>query len=157
MGKGKKSRKDKLTVPHAPMPEGKQTGDPSVLLPGSDTSDQRICWRFAHVDHESRWGFDRMESEVLCEVLRKLSDCESMTVNELRTSRRLFKEYDLPSGLCKEALARLTAVRRDDLTKIHRLQFTGTQRLYGFLERNIFHVVWWDPDHDVYPTSPRNT
>ncbi|WP_435212520.1 hypothetical protein [Streptomyces sp. bgisy034] len=80
-----------------------------------------------------------------------------MTIHELRGTRRFFKEYDLPSGLCKEALDRLVAMGRDDQTKIHRLQFTGTQRLYGFLEGNIFHVVWWDPDHEVYPTSPRNT
>lgn len=98
-----------------------------------------------------------MEPAVLCEVLRKLADCESMTVSELRGSWRLFKEYDLPGGLCKEALDRLTVMRRDDMTAIQRLEFTGLQRLYGFLEGNIFHVVWWDPRHEVYPSKLKNT
>lgn len=98
-----------------------------------------------------------MEPAVLCEVLRKLADCESMTVSELRKTWRLFKEYELPGGLCKEALDRLTAMRRDDMTKIQRLEFTGLQRLYGFLEGNIFHVVWWDPKHEVYPSPLKNT
>ncbi|MGW0032139.1 hypothetical protein ACWDXD_20215 [Streptomyces sp. NPDC003314] len=154
---GGKNPKKKLQVPPSRLPGAKRTGNPASLLPGAANSKERVSWRFTHVDHESRWGFDRMEAPVLCEVLTKLADCESMTLNELRTSRRLFKEYELPSGLCKEALSRLTAMGRDDQTRIHRLQFTGTQRLYGFLDDNVFHIVWWDPDHEVYPTSPRNT
>ncbi|MFG3349485.1 hypothetical protein ACGF1Z_31060 [Streptomyces sp. NPDC048018] len=152
-GKAKK----KLQVPPSRIPDSKRIGDPSNLLPGGQDSSDRVSWRFTHVDHESRWGFNRMEASVLCEVLTKLAGCESMTLNELRTSRRLFKEYELPSGLCKEALDRLAATGRDDQSRIHRLQFTGTQRLYGFLQGSVFHVVWWDPDHEVYPTSPRNT
>jgi hypothetical protein len=152
-GKAKK----KLQVPAVRVAEQKRTGNPSSLLPGSSSSSERLCWRFTHVDHDGRWGFDRMEPAVLCEVLRKLADCESMTVQELRGTRRLFKEYDLPGGLCKDALDRLTAMRRDDMTKIQRLEFTGLQRLYGFLEGNVFHVVWWDPLHEVYPSTLRNT
>lgn len=152
-GKGQK----KISTPPGGIAVGKRTGNPSSLLPGSDNSGDRLCWRFAHVDHDSQWGFDSMEPAVLCEVLRKLADCESMTVSELRGTRRLFKEYDLPGGLCKDALARLTAMRRDDMTKIQRLEFTGLQRLYGFMEGNVFHVVWWDPEHQVYPSRLRNT
>jgi hypothetical protein len=151
-GKGKK-----LQVPSAAVSDHKRTGNPSSLLPDAASSDARLCWRFTHVDHEGRWGFDTMESTVLCEVLRKLSDCESMTVTELRNTRRLFVEYDLPGRLCKEALDRLTAMRRDDMTKIQRLEFTGLQRLYGFLEGNVFHVVWWDPQHEVYPVKLKHT
>lgn len=156
MAKGGKPKK-KLAVPKDGFAPGKRLGNPSSLLPGGANSHERVCWRFTHVDHDSRWGFDRIESAVLCEILRKMADCESMTVNELRGTRRFFKEYDLPGGLCKEAWDRLTAMDRDDMTKIQRLEFTGTQRLYGFLEDNIFHVVWWDPSHEVYPSSLRNT
>ncbi|MFE0794724.1 hypothetical protein [Streptomyces mutabilis] len=155
MAKGGKGKK--LQVPSAPVSDRKRTGNPSSLLPNAATSAERLCWRFTHVDHDGRWGFDSMDAAVLCEVLRKLADCESMTVGELRMTWRLFKEYDLPGGLCKEALDRLTALRRDDMTKIHRLEFTGLQRLYGFLDGNVFHVVWWDPRHEVYPSKLKNT
>lgn len=156
MSKRGKAQK-KLALPPGGVAAGKRTGNPSSLLPGSDSSGDRLCWRFTHVDHDGRWGFEGMEPAVLCEVLRKLADCESMTVSELRGTRRLFKEYDLPGGLCKDALDRLTVMRRDDMTKIQRLEFTGLQRLYGFLEGNVFHVVWWDPKHEVYPSTLRNT
>lgn len=156
MNKRGKAQK-KLALPSGSVAAGKRTGNPSSLLPGSNNSGDRLCWRFTHVDHEGRWGFDRIESAVLCEVLKKLADCESMTVSELRATRRLFKEYDLPSGLCKDALDRLTVMRRDDMTKIQRLEFTGLQRLYGFLEGNVFHVVWWDPMHEVFPPTLKHT
>lgn len=156
MAKGGKPKK-KLAVPPSGMHEGKRVGGFRHLLPGSGLSDERVCWRFARVDHEGRWGFDRMDPATLCELLRKLADCESMTLNELRTTRRFFKEYDVPGGLCKEALARLSKIGHEDMTKIQRLEFTGKQRLYGFLEGNIFHVLWWDPEHEVYPSKLKNT
>jgi hypothetical protein len=149
--------KKKLALPPGGTTSGKRTGNPSSLLPGSASSSERLCWRFTHVDHDGRWGFDQMEPAVLCEILRKLAHCESMTVAELRKSGRLFKDYDLPGGLCKDALERLTVMGRDDMTKIQRLEFTGLQRLYGFLDGNVFHVVWWDPQHEVYPSKLRNT
>lgn len=156
MSKGGKAKK-KLALPTGGLSVGKRTGDPADLLPGASTSSERLCWRFTHVDHDGRWGFDQMEPAVLCEVLQKLAHCESMTVDELRKSSRLFKDYSLPGGLCKDALDRLTEMRRDDMTSIQRLEFTGLQRLYGFLDGNVFHVVWWDPRHEVYPSKLKHT
>ncbi|MFH8756601.1 hypothetical protein [Streptomyces atroolivaceus] len=156
MSKGGRAKK-KLALPPSGAVQGKRVGDVRSLLPGAATSDDRVCWRFTHVDHDGRWGFDRMDSATLREVLTKLRDCESMTLNELRRERDFFKEYDVPGGLCKEAVARLTALGFDDALKIQRLRFTGTQRLYGFLTGNIFHVLWWDPFHEVYPSKLKHT
>jgi len=38
----------------------------------------------------------------------------------------------------------------DSLTEL-RIQPSGSLRLHGRLERNIFSVIWWDPDHEVHP------
>ncbi|MDX2394953.1 MULTISPECIES: hypothetical protein [unclassified Streptomyces] len=75
----------------------------------------------------------------------------------MRRSTVLFKEYELPSGLCKEALDRLSEMGRELMPSIHRLRFQGKQRLYGFFDGNTFHVVWWDPEHQVYPSTKRKT
>ncbi|MEV5955071.1 hypothetical protein AB0M11_15095 [Streptomyces sp. NPDC051987] len=98
-----------------------------------------------------------MDTATLGDVLRKLADFETMTLNDLRTQPGRFTEYELPSGLCKEALARLSALGHDGMTRIQRFRFTGTQRLYGFLDGNVFHVLWWDPKHEVYPSSLKHT
>ncbi|MET8296378.1 hypothetical protein ABZW02_20225 [Streptomyces sp. NPDC005180] len=140
-------------------PRGKSIVIPSRgRLPGADNSDQRLSWRFAHVDHEGPWGFDKVNSGTLVEILGKLREFERFTLNELRNTSGTFESYELPAApLCKEAYERLDAMRRDDMTEIHRLRFQGAQRLYGFLDGNVFHVVWWDPEHKVYPWKPKNT
>lgn len=32
-----------------------------------------------------------------------------------------------------------------------------TRRLYGFLLGHVFHVVWWDPDHEIWPSKLKHT
>ncbi|MEU9857248.1 hypothetical protein [Streptomyces sp. NPDC047974] len=127
-------------------------------LPDAHTSEQRLAWRFSHVDHDGRWGLDKIDQQTFGELLEKLRDFERFTLNELRNTSGTFTTYGLPDApLCKEAYTRLAAMRRDDMTEIHRLRLQGKQRLYGFLNGNVFHVVWWDPEHEVYPVSKRNT
>ncbi|PBC71593.1 hypothetical protein BX265_5024 [Streptomyces sp. TLI_235] len=140
-----------------PINVGKNVGNTKDLLPNSGTTNDRLTWRFTHIDHDSRWCFDGATPGEVCELLRKLKDFESMTIAELRQTWRTFKEYELPGGLCKDALDRLTEIGRDDMTKIQRLELTGLQRLYGFLDGHVFHIVWWDRQHEVYPSKLKHT
>jgi hypothetical protein len=39
------------------------------------------------------------------------------------------------------------------MTKISRLRFGGKIRLYGFLIGNVFHMLWWDAEHQVWPAK----
>ena len=34
---------------------------------------------------------------------------------------------------------------------------SGTKRLWGFRKDGVFYVLWWDPDHTVYPTELNDT
>jgi hypothetical protein len=83
---------------------------------------------------------------------------ESMTVNEaFHCGDYPGKCYDLEALPNPEARERLEVLRLADQTKIWRLRVGGTGRLYGFLRGNVFHVVFWDPNHDVWPSNLRNT
>jgi hypothetical protein len=35
-----------------------------------------------------------------------------------------------------------------------RFRVAGGKRLWGFRNGRVFHAIWWDPDHAVYPTDP---
>jgi hypothetical protein len=37
------------------------------------------------------------------------------------------------------------------------LRLGGEPRLYGFVDENIFHVVFWDPDHEIWPSVLKHT
>lgn len=55
--------------------------------------------------------------------------------------------------LCKEAQDRLKHLNLDDFETLFRLRLSGTKRLWGIRTRNLFRVLWWDPNHMVYPTE----
>jgi hypothetical protein len=58
----------------------------------------------------------------------------------------------------------IVAEAQDDLRRHHldeifgdtmfRFRLSGTKRLWGFRVGRIFHAVWWDADHQVYPADP---
>jgi hypothetical protein len=127
-------------------------------LPGAESTSERLCWRFTHVDHDGRWGFDRIEPATLCRVLRKLGEFESMTVREVFLAGGYpGKEYDVSALPLAESRDRLGDLQLSDMTKINVLRIGGAERLYGFLHDNVFHVVWWDPGHEIWPSTLRHT
>ncbi|WP_155988904.1 hypothetical protein [Nocardiopsis sp. CNT312] len=154
MPKGKGGRK-KAPVPAEPP--GKSPPDPG-RLPRADSSHERMCWRFEHVDHEGPWGFARVSGQDLCDLLRKLRDFERMSVRELfHQSGGLAKSYDVEGLPNKHARERLEHLRLADQTRISRLRMSGPGRLYGFVDANVFHVVFWDPEHRIWPSRKKHT
>ena len=78
-----------------------------------------------------------------------------MTVNEAFNGGHPGKDYDIEGIPNTEARQRLHAIGMADQTRISRLRLGGTQRLYGFLHGNVFHIVWWDPGHEIWPSARR--
>jgi hypothetical protein len=126
-------------------------------LPGSGSSGERLCWRFRHVDHDGPWGFDRMTGEELCGLMKTLASFETMTMGEAFNGGYPGKDYDIEEMPAREARDRLDAIGLADMTKISVFRLSGVQRLYGFRCENVFHVVWWDPLHQIWPSAKKRT
>lgn len=128
------------------------------LLPGAETSDKRICWRFRHVDHDGPWGLENVDGQTLRWLCERLAQFESMTVNEIfNNGDEPGKDYDVHRIPNRTALDRLEEMGLGDMTKIWRLRLQGKLRLYGFLLDNVFHVVWWDPKHEIWESKKKHT
>jgi hypothetical protein len=52
-----------------------------------------------------------------------------------------------------EAQARLVDIQLEDLDEIFRFRVGFAQRLYGFRICDVFFILWWDPEHKIYPLS----
>lgn len=82
---------------------------------------------------------------------------------EKMTEREVFdgvtgKDYGLDGGLPNgEANDRLLEIEMDDRDLISRLGIQGKPRLYGFRQAHEFWAVWWDPEHEIWPSQKRNT
>lgn len=55
-------------------------------------------------------------------------------------------------SLCDEAQARWIEIDRTE-DELFRFRCGGRQRIWGFREGHVFFVVWWDPEHQIYPVD----
>lgn len=129
----------------------------SLGIDHDNLNKRRIVWRFADVDHEGDWGFGDVTGAQMQQLLQRLGHFETMTVGELfNPGSAVGKVYEVPE-LPAAALQRLTAIDRDDEVSLHALRCTGPVRVHGFLREHVFHVLWYDPEHEVWPSKKRNT
>jgi hypothetical protein len=140
-------------IKHRPAPRSVPPKEPpKPALPAAGTSAERICWRFNLADHDGPWCFHEVDPADLCNVLGQLGQFESMTIGEA-FSGSPGKDYDIEGIPNREARDRLEAIGLADQTQISRLRLGGRKRLYGFRLGNVFHVVWWDPRHEIWPSA----
>jgi hypothetical protein len=117
---------------------------------------RRIVWRFGDLDDEWTYGLSKITPEHLTDLLGKLRDFESMTIGELFTGGYPGKTYEAGT-LPGPAWQRLVKIQRDDEDSVAVLRCSGEVRLYGFMRDHIFHILWWDPKHEIWPSKLKNT
>lgn len=113
------------------------------------------AWQFSTVDIEGPWGWDKIIAEsFMSEIIPKMKHFESMTWREILgpTSHEVYV-----SQIGSSAQKRLEALKLDDVEKLVSLRFSGQQRLWGIKSDNILKLLWWDPEHEVYPSHKKHT
>ncbi|MBX7259668.1 MAG: hypothetical protein K1Y02_25150 [Candidatus Hydrogenedentes bacterium] len=58
--------------------------------------------------------------------------------------------------ICKNAQKRLSEIRQDDIDELFSFRIMKKKRLWGILDRHVFKILWWDPDHQVYPMDTKD-
>jgi hypothetical protein len=153
--------KNKKTVP-TPVAAGPRGKRPVAHTPGTSVAGRHpvFSFRFADRTYDGSWGFNRSadESHTVAELMCNMG---ALTWSEIYSQttggrRRRKKHHDQPlAGLCKEAQDRIAHLRLDEVIddRVFRFRHGGTGRLWGWQVEDIFFVLWWDPDHQVFPTE----
>jgi hypothetical protein len=131
---------------------------PHAFQPPSAAGALRV--RFNAVDVGGPWCLSSIRPEHHVDLLNRLKSFESMTVAEVfAPGSEEGKRYSLADLLNPSALARLIDLELDDQTEIARLRISGERRLYGFLHSGgpDFYALWWDPEHQIWPSTLKNT
>ncbi len=103
------------------------------------------------------FGWHKIESTKIHWVRQKLGEFESMTWNQILVEAKKHHHTISVSSICSEAKKRLKAIGQSDLEEIVSLRLTGTERVWGIRSQGVFTVLWWDPNHLVYPYVKKNT
>ncbi len=118
-------------------------------------SGKRPVWRVGFLDFEGPWGWGNIGELSLFQVIReKLKNFETMTWSEIEGHEHHFMPV---KNISKEAKQRLREIKQDDLDQLFSLRLSGRQRLWGKREGEILYILWWDPEHTVYPVSIKYT
>lgn len=115
-----------------------------------EARDGHIIWSFRFFDFTAWDGESESESSFR-EIARRLKETESRSWNEIRRNERRdhYVEVSKLSGEAKKRLSTLGVL--DD--SLFRFRFTGKHRLWGLRQGDYFFVLWWDPEHMVYPIN----
>lgn len=133
---------------------------PKAERPRSTAQDQPL-FSFARVDTacDPRWAFDPSGEEARL-ILRFLSEMSRLTwaqIEAMRSKGHRTHHSQEVHTLDRDAQrdfrrARLAETFGD--LPMFRFRLSGAQRLWGFREGQVFHAVWWDHLHQVYPVEP---
>lgn len=113
-------------------------------------------WAFVIVDLGVPWCWSRMDGATIAEVLGRLKHFESMTWSEIEagTGSHLIRDH---GGLSKAARDRLQEIEQDDTDTLFSLRIGGKSRIFGIREGGVLRILWWDPEHEIYPSRKKHT
>lgn len=102
------------------------------------------------------YGWHTLSAQQLSYIQQKLSHFESMTWSEILIKSKKFNHSVEVGKICSEARNQLlnASIYVDEVLS---LRLSGTERIWGILDRGIVELLWWDPDHKICPSLLKNT
>ncbi len=108
-------------------------------------------WRVCDLDLEGDWGWGAASEDALRRIVGELKSLESMRWVDIESRKHT---HTMPvTSICAGARARLRKIKNDDVDSIFQLQIGKQGRLFGIRQEHVFRILWWDPEHTVYPTN----
>jgi hypothetical protein len=119
--------------------------------------EMRPSWRVSLLETVEPFGWHTTSSGEMLQVRQRFANFESMTWKQILCQGGYRNHFIAPDKLCAEAQERLRALGQDDVDAVMSLGVTQKGRVFGIMEHNVLKVLWWDPEHLVYPVEKPNT
>ena len=121
---------------------------------------QKVIFLFDRIDRDGKFAFDVSRADFDHKgFLQKVIEYSGMTWAEIRKQTHdagKSKHHYLTevSRYSSEAQARIVKLRlTQDTDRIYSFAFGNKLRIIGLREREKFHVVWYDANHEFYPVK----
>jgi len=160
MGKGKGKKQ-----PHSPLADrGAHKAPRSAFVDRNEKTPRgrfpnyggaSPLWAFRIVDFGGPWSWDGIDRETLRHILEKLKSFETMQWREIEAAGSHFLTDR--SRLSKEARDRLVEIEQDDTDSLFSLRLTARRRIIGIRDGGTLKILWWDPEHQVAPSTLSHT
>jgi hypothetical protein len=112
-------------------------------------------FRLSRIDHGGRWGLDGLSPDHVKLIANCCRSWETLTVGEFRS---LPGHFEIPKeNLISDAQKRMVDIGLEEYDGLWHLRLQNKPRLWGLLDGHVFYVVWWDPEHEVCPSTKKHT
>jgi hypothetical protein len=103
------------------------------------------------MDDGGSWPALAIDGASALDVIKRLSGFETMLWQQIHGKDHHYNY----KGICPEAKKRLFERKLEQwVDHLYSLKLRNVWRLWGLLIDGVFYVLWWDPDHSVYPVGP---
>ena len=159
MAKKRKDRKRPRRDQRTQLAETRKVGK---QYEPDDYLSSHISWRFSRMDRGGDWGYEQINTNNAWEdVFQKLQNFDSMTwdalLKDLRGRSRGNANHEVPREmLSKKARDRLNRIGRLDIEEVFSLRLTNKGRIFGVRNGSVLEILWYDPKHEVCPSTKRN-
>lgn len=147
---------DKLRLAMAPVAEKK----PRAGANPASIFEMMMTWTEANADRQGAWpwGQEREWGEAVWNeaIHPKLKDWEKLKWQEIdifstRNGHKMHHSMDVDE-ICEDAQLRLMELGHSG-ESIFRFRMGGKPRLWGFRIVADFQILWFDPEHKIYPVD----
>lgn len=109
-----------------------------------------IEFKACQMDAGGPYGWSNFDSSCLKELMQKIFETQKLTWQVIAENG----SHPISiNKLVHHAQKRLTTIKKDDLDDLYSLRISGKKRIWGIRERNIFWILWWDPNHESMSKS----
>ncbi len=119
-------------------------------------SEFSISWRLSDSDHGGNWAWTNLGDPIQYKrVIERLQEFEKKNWNEIIRSG----SHPISVGdIVKSARDRLQKLKLDDIDELMSFRISGKERVWSIRQlNNVMKVLWWDPNHEIYPIRKRHT
>jgi len=126
----------------------------------SDIFQMLMDWTDSDADRQGDWSWGPRDWSVADWdgiIHPKLVNFKTMKWFEIEaavsgTGHRMHHSMEI-ERICDECQDRLLELDKID-GDIYRFRLGNRRRLWGFRIVSVFHILWYDPEHNVYPVDP---
>lgn len=128
---------------------------PRIDLTIRNPMDQNPVWHIGTLDVDGPWGWTEIDKRLFIDdILSRIRNYESMFWKDILGKN----SHEVPvSQISSIAQKRLAQINLDDIETIVSLRLASKQRIWGIRVENILKILWWDPNHQVYPSKVKHT
>ncbi len=111
-----------------------------------------LCWRYSSADKNGPWAWTALTDPAKYKKVQELlHEFEGLNWQQIiETGSHPIQQNSLSKG----AQDRLAALKLDDLEEMMSFRLEGAMRVFCIRDKNLMHVFWYDPEHEVCP-SPK--